>query len=153
MQKTFIRDTKSSRLQASFTAQIKEKTGKIICRNPLQQMLKGKAKGKNKEPKMIFETGRVVMKIAGRDSGKTAVIVDKIDDNYVLIDGETRRKKCNISHLEPTEKTLKISANASTEEVIKAFKEIGININPKVKKEKKEIKEEKPKKEIKKNKG
>src|SRR3989344_3520904 len=60
---------------------------------------------------MIFETGRVVMKIAGRDSGKTAVIVNKIDDNYVLIDGDVRRKKCNISHLEPTEKTLKKMEN------------------------------------------
>lgn len=100
---------------------------------------------------MILEIGRVVMKIAGRDSGKSAVIIDKINDNYFLIDGETRRKKCNISHLEPTDKTLKISRNASSEEVIKAFKEIGIDIKPKVKKEKKEVKkvEEKPKEIIK----
>ena len=98
---------------------------------------------------MILEIGRVVMKIEGRDSGKYAVIVDKINDNYFLIDGETRRKKCNISHLEPTEKTLKISANASTEEVTKAFKEIGIDIKPKVKREKKETKSKKTIKEIK----
>ncbi len=98
---------------------------------------------------MIFETGRICYKISGRDSNKICVIIDKIDDNYFLIDGDVRRKKCNISHLEPTEKTLKISANASTEEVIKAFKEIGVNIKPKVKKEKKEIKSKETIKEVK----
>lgn len=98
---------------------------------------------------MIFEIGRVCYKIAGRDSNKICVIVDKINDNFVLIDGDTRRKKCNIDHLEPTEKTLKIKKDAPTEDVINAFKEINIIIKPKIKKEKKERSEpvaEKPKK-------
>ena len=77
---------------------------------------------------MIMEIGRVCYKIAGRDADNLCVIVDKIDDNFVLIDGSLRRKKCNIKHLEPTDKVLKIKKDASTEEVIKAFKEIGVDI-------------------------
>ena len=94
---------------------------------------------------MILEIGRVCYKISGRDSNKICVVVDKIDNNFVLIDGQVRRKKCNIQHLEPADKILKISRNASTEEVINAFKEININIKPKTKREKKSVKEEKKK--------
>ena len=32
----------------------------------------------------MLETGRVVLKIAGREAGKYAVIVNKIDDNFVF---------------------------------------------------------------------
>ena len=37
--------------------------------------------------------GQLCVKIAGRESGKKCVIVDRIDSNYVLIDGNVRRKK------------------------------------------------------------
>lgn len=75
---------------------------------------------------MIIEIGRLCVKIAGRDAGKKALITDILDDKYVLIDGETRRRKCNILHLEPLSQVLKIEKNASHEEVAKALKEIGI---------------------------
>lgn len=67
------------------------------------------------------DIGRICVKIAGRDAGKKCVIVDVIDNNYVLIDGATRRRKCNISHLEPTEKVLKIAKAAKHEEIVKVF--------------------------------
>lgn len=101
----------------------------------------------------VAEIGRLCLKIAGRDSNKKCVIVDVLDDNHVLIDGETRRKKCNLKHVEPTSKTIKISKGASHADVVKEFKKLGIEIKEKVKKEKKvpEIKEkEAPKKEDKK---
>jgi len=83
----------------------------------------------------MIEVGRVCVKIAGRDAGKKAVVIDILDSNYVMIDGEVRRRKCNIEHLEPTKDVVKISKNAPTEEVCKV---LGIE-NKKTKK-----KEQKP---------
>ena len=75
---------------------------------------------------MTIEIGRVVVKIAGRDAGKKAVIVDILNDKYVLIDGETRRRKCNVLHIEPLNQGVKIEKNANHEHVSKALKEIGL---------------------------
>ncbi len=53
----------------------------------------------------MTEVGTVCLKIAGRDAGMKAVVVEKLDKEFVLIDGQVRRRKCNIKHLEPlTEK-------------------------------------------------
>lgn len=82
----------------------------------------------------MIQPGRVCVKIAGRDGNLKCVVVENIDKNYVMIDGETRRRKCNISHLEPLSQTLNIG-KGSHEEVVSAFKEFGIEINDKVKKE------------------
>ena len=49
----------------------------------------------------MIDIGRVCIKLAGRDAGKKCVIVGILDDKTVMIDGETRRRKCNILHLEP----------------------------------------------------
>ena len=69
----------------------------------------------------MLEIGKIVMKIAGRDAGKTGVVVDIIDDTYVLLDGEVRRRKCNILHLEPLAKSVQIKKNASHSDVLKAL--------------------------------
>ena len=74
----------------------------------------------------MIEIGRVVVKIAGRDAGKKAVILDILDDKYVLLDGETRRRKCNILHIEPLTQVIKIEKNASHENISKALKELGL---------------------------
>ena len=74
----------------------------------------------------MIEIGRIVVKIAGRDAGKKGVIIDILDDKFVLVDGETRRRKCNILHIEPLSQVIKIEKNASHEEVAKALKELGI---------------------------
>lgn len=91
----------------------------------------------------MIEVGRLCIKIAGRDSGMKGVIVDVINDTYVLVDGQLRRKKCNIRHLEPLNTLVKITKNASHEEVVQELKKIGINVKEKVAKERK--KEAKPK--------
>ena len=44
----------------------------------------------------MIEIGRICYKIAGRESGKVAVVVDKINDNFVFVDGQVKRKRCNI---------------------------------------------------------
>lgn len=75
------------------------------------------------------------MKIAGRDAGKKCVIVDT-DKDRVLIDGETRRRKCNPAHLEPLEQTLEIKKGAEHADVVKAFKTIGVEIAAPVKRAK-----------------
>lgn len=103
----------------------------------------------------MFEIGRVCMKIAGRDAGRYCVVVENLDQNFVLIDGQTRRRKCNISHLEPTEKVLKIKDKAEHDEIVKALEKEGIKTKEKkvvrkAKTEKKEIKKETKSKEPKK---
>jgi large subunit ribosomal protein L14e len=76
----------------------------------------------------MMEVGRVCLKIAGRDAGKKCVIVDVVGDNRVLIDGETRRRNCNIAHLEPTKDTMDVKKGAAHADVLKAFSKIGIDI-------------------------
>ncbi len=74
----------------------------------------------------MIEIGRLCVKLAGRDAGKKALIIDILDDKFVLIDGETRRRRCNILHLEPLTQVVKIKKNSSHEEVAEALKEIGV---------------------------
>lgn len=91
---------------------------------------------------MLNEIGRVCVKIAGRDAGKKCVIVDVLDNTYVMIDGETRRRKCNIMHLEPLNEKVEIDKGADHAEVAKVLKKLGIE----VKETKQKEKVEKPKK-------
>ena len=85
------------------------------------------------------------MKIAGRDAGKKCVVVEVIDSKTVLIDGETRRRKCNIAHLEPLELSFDIESGADNTTVVKALKEQGIICNEKKASQKQE--KPRPKKE------
>jgi large subunit ribosomal protein L14e len=83
----------------------------------------------------MMEIGRICMKIAGRDANRTCVVVDVFDDNYVLVDGETRRKKVNIKHLEPLNKVVKLKKDASRADVKKVFSDLGLGFfEPKSKK-------------------
>ena len=79
----------------------------------------------SEEEKMI-EIGRLCVKIAGRDAGKKALIIDVLDEKFVLIDGETRRRRCNVIHIEPLNQVLKIEKDATHGDVARALKEIGI---------------------------
>ncbi|MBS1267121.1 MAG: 50S ribosomal protein L14e [Candidatus Woesearchaeota archaeon] len=87
----------------------------------------------------MIDIGRVCMKIAGRDAGKYCVIVKKIDDNYVLIDGQTRRKKCNVKHLEPINKKIKIKKDAPHSTIVSELKKLEIIVEPKEKRPKKSL--------------
>lgn len=86
-----------------------------------------------------MEIGRVCVKLAGRDAGNVAVVVDNIDSKFVLIDGNVRRRKCNVMHLEPLDEVIKIKKNASHAEVASEFKKLKLetwNTKPKKKSEK-----------------
>ena len=89
-----------------------------------------------------MKIGQLCVKTAGRDSGEYCLVVDNIDDTYVLIDGNVRRKRCNILHLEAIDKVLKIKEKASSEVVKKALEGEEIKI---LKKGEKRVPKEKPK--------
>ena len=93
----------------------------------------------------MIEIGRLCVKIAGRDAGKKCVIVDVLDGSFVLIDGETRRRKCNALHLEPLDQVLKLDKGASHEAVAKAFKELGVTLVVKKSKAKPSAQKSEPK--------
>ncbi len=76
----------------------------------------------------MIDVGRVCMKIAGRDSGKTVVVVEKIDDNFVIIDGNVKRKRCNITHLEPLQQVLNLKKGASTDDIKAEMKKAKIKV-------------------------
>ena len=66
----------------------------------------------------MFSIGKVVVKVAGRDAGKTGIITEVIDERYVMIAGETRKRKCNIKHLELTGQQITLSGNVNDESAI-----------------------------------
>ena len=86
----------------------------------------------------MLEIGRVCMKIAGRDAGKYCVIVDILDEKTILIDGQTRRRKCNLVHIEPVDNVVKIAKNADHNAVVNILKTINITCDEKSNKEKKQ---------------
>ncbi len=89
---------------------------------------------------MVLDIGRVCMKIAGRDSNKIAVVIKKLDDNHVLIEGNVRRKKCNIKHLEPLNKILKIKEEETGDNIRELLEKEGFKIDKTgQKREKKQI--------------
>ena len=77
---------------------------------------------------MIFDTGTICVKLAGRDAGKKCVVVDVLSEHYVLIDGQTRRRKCNVAHLEPLKQRLELFKGAGHEQVKDAFAKIGVEL-------------------------
>lgn len=100
--------------------------------------------------------GRICMKIAGREAGRFCCVLKKIDDNFFLITGPkvlsgVKRRRCNVEHLEPTEYSVKIEAEASDKAVIEAYEKAGLLTKLGLKKPSPEIvkevekKEEKPK--------
>lgn len=76
----------------------------------------------------MIDAGRVCVKIAGRDAGRKCVVVSVLDEKFVLIDGETRRRKCNLIHLEPLDQMLDIKKDASHSDVVSAFKSLSIEL-------------------------
>ena len=80
----------------------------------------------------MIEIGRIVVKIAGREALRKAVVVDIIDKNYVLITGPPslngiKRRRVNIGHLEPTKKKLEILRKATDADVLAAAKAAGLD--------------------------
>ena len=76
----------------------------------------------------MLDVGRVCMKIAGRDGNNIAVVIKKIDNNHVLVDGNVRRKRCSIKHLEPLDKVLEIKEEESGDNIRELLKKEGFKI-------------------------
>jgi len=78
-----------------------------------------------------IEVGRICVKLLGREAGRKCIIVDIIDDNFVLVTGPksltgVKRRRANINHIEPLDKKIDIPKGASDEEVLKAIEAAGL---------------------------
>lgn len=78
-----------------------------------------------------IEVGRICVKTRGREAGKKCVIVDIMDDKFVLVTGPkslngVKRRRSNIKHLEPTEMKIEIKPGASDEEIIEKLQEMNL---------------------------
>jgi large subunit ribosomal protein L14e len=80
----------------------------------------------------MIEIGRLCKKLAGRDANNYCVVVQKLDENYVLIDGNVRRRKCNVKHLAIEKSKLELKEGASTKEVQEAFRKAKLEVVEKV---------------------
>ena len=91
---------------------------------------------------MVFEIGRLCVKTAGRDAMQYCVVIEQIDSTSVLVDGNTRRKKVNMTHLEPLNKVLDVKKGADTKAVLAAFEAAEIEVKKSVEKKAKVQKEQ-----------
>lgn len=70
-----------------------------------------------------MEVGQVCIKTKGREAGQIVVILSNVKEGKVLIDGpKVKRKNCNVLHLFPTDKKIKIEKETKHEEIIKLLK-------------------------------
>ncbi|MCQ4343075.1 MAG: 50S ribosomal protein L14e [Sulfolobaceae archaeon] len=70
----------------------------------------------------VIEVGRIVVKTRGREAGRKAVVVEIVDNNFVIVTGPksvtgVKRRKVNINHIEPTEKKVDIPKGADDKTV------------------------------------
>jgi large subunit ribosomal protein L14e len=78
-----------------------------------------------------IEIGRICVKTYGREAGRKCVIIDIVDENFVLVTGPknisgVRRRKVNINHIEVLDAKVPINKGASDEEVEKAINAAGL---------------------------
>lgn len=124
--------------------------GGYLCASCLKKQIIEKTLDVKKEK---IEPGRLCIKTTGREAGKIAVVLEKTNDKFVLIDGQVKRRRCNINHLETLDKKIKVTKSTTKDELKKEFEALGYKLNEtkaKTKKEKpakvkKEKVEKKPK--------
>ncbi len=73
-----------------------------------------------------LETGRVCMKVAGRESGGYCVVLKNVNKSFALVSGPkiltgVKRRNANIMHLEPTQYRIEITPDATDEQIIDAL--------------------------------
>jgi len=71
-----------------------------------------------------IEIGRVCVKTHGREAGQRCIVVDIVDENFVLVSGPkkltgVRRRRTNVRHLEPTQEKVQIKTGASDDDLLK----------------------------------
>ena len=104
---------------------VSRKFGGFLCSRCSRKLITEQISNKKRVPVSV---GQLCIKTAGRDSGKTCAVVDIIDSNFVLIDGQTRRKRTNILHLETIEGKIDLKPKADHLLVKKEFEKLGIKI-------------------------
>jgi large subunit ribosomal protein L14e len=77
-----------------------------------------------------IEIGRICTKQKGREIGKKCVIIDIMDKSFVLVTGPkkvtgVKRRRVNISHLQPLQEKIDVSRGASDEEIVKVLESTG----------------------------
>jgi large subunit ribosomal protein L14e len=77
-----------------------------------------------------IEIGRICVKLSGREAGRKCVVVDVIDKNFVLITGPfkvsgVKRRRANISHIEPLELKVSISKGDGDEKITEVLTKAG----------------------------
>ena len=79
---------------------------------------------------VAVEVGRICVKVAGREAGKKCVVVDVVDKNFALVTGPKKvtgikRRRVNVSHIEPTGLVIDIKRGATDEEVVEILTTTG----------------------------
>ena len=65
-----------------------------------------------------IEVGTVCIKTTGREAGKKTVVIEIVDDNFVVVEGPSvRKRKCNIAHLFPTGEKVSVGKNTTKKEL------------------------------------
>lgn len=80
---------------------------------------------------VVLEVGRLCLKTSGREAGKYCVVVKPMDKSFVMVTGPklltgVKRRRSNIDHLQITEHVIKITQDASDEDVIAAYESAGL---------------------------
>jgi len=75
-----------------------------------------------------IDVGRICVKLTGREAGQKCVVVDLIDKNFVLVTGPkelngVKRRRVNVSHIEPTGQRVNVRRGESDAELMKALNE------------------------------
>lgn len=76
----------------------------------------------------MFKTGLICRKTSGKDNGKICIVLEsEKDKSFVFVEGEVKRKKYNIAHLEPVGYA-EIDKDAPHDEVLKVIEAAGFKI-------------------------
>lgn len=124
--------------------------GGYLCSSCMRKEILKKAPNAKSEK---IEVGRLCLKLAGREAGKVCVITEMINEGFVVIDGQVKKRRCNINHLQTLDQKIKVLKSTTSEDIKKELKKLGYETKeskPKPKKEKQKKQRIVKKKEIKK---
>lgn len=75
----------------------------------------------------MIKVGTVCTKTAGRENGNICIILENIDDIFVIVAGPSvRKKRCNVKHLSQLPRELIVSKGASRADASKLLADAGL---------------------------
>jgi len=86
----------------------------------------------------------VCVKLAGREAGRKCVVVKHVDNNFVMIDGDVKRRKCNVDHLMTLGKVLAVKSNTGSDDIKAELIKMGLMVKQERKVKPQKAKSEKP---------